>query len=76
MSEPSDARLFLELGGPGAVMCLGWWLSGKFRAIERSYAQSLEDHEQKDQTRHEENLARFGKISIALARMGYKNGDC
>lgn len=30
----------------------------------------LTDHEEKDQRRHEENLYRFEKIAVALARLG------
>lgn len=64
------------------------WLSGNFKRLEvsmeqlKSFAQHrtemtetlLNDHEDHDQTRHEENLHRFEKISVALARLGSKNG--
>ena len=58
----------------GTIGGLGWWLSGRFRRIEVSNATMLDTHETKDQERHEENLERFSKISVALARLGYKNG--
>lgn len=57
------------------------WLSNKFRyyedlahAIERSAYTAMEKHEANDQARHEENLHRFEKISVALARLGSSNG--
>lgn len=34
----------------------------------------LSEHETKDINRHEENLHRFEKISVALARLGSTNG--
>lgn len=43
--------------------------------IQESLLQMIDRHEVKDQTRHEENLYRFEKISVALARMGSKNGS-
>jgi hypothetical protein len=42
--------------------------------IEQKTSKMLEDHEDKDQSRHEENLYRFEKISVALARLGSSNG--
>lgn len=57
------------------------WLVGKFAKVsDKLDAQSLafnkqvDDHEVKDQVRHEENLYRFEKISVALARLGSENG--
>ena len=49
---------------------LGWWLSGRFRKTEERLDKKLDDHEDQDARRHEENLSRFEKIHIALARMG------
>ncbi len=57
-----------------SVAGLGWWLSGRFRKIETSNAAALTTHDEEDQRRHEENLERFRLISVALARLGYKNG--
>ena len=74
MPDNSLVQFAIAVGSPGAVGCLGWWLSGRFRAIEVAYKDSLDAHEVKDQSRHEENLDRFNKINIALTRMGYKNG--
>jgi hypothetical protein len=65
----------LQAGGPAAVGALGWWLSGQFRKIERAQSATLGAHEKEDQKRHEENLLRFGDISAALARLGYKKGS-
>lgn len=57
-----------------------WWLSSKFRCmeevgrtIERNTQDILIEHENKDQQRHIENLKRFEKISVALARIGASN---
>lgn len=49
---------------------LGWWLSGKFRAVENTNRQLLAAHEAKDQERHEENLGRFAEINVTIAEMG------
>lgn len=65
----------LEAGGPGAICLLGWWLSGRFRYIERGYQAAIDKHEETDQTRHEQNLAAFEKIRIALARANLWNGN-
>lgn len=53
------------------------WLIDSFKGLRTDLnAQAhqtqtwLRDHEEKDQTRHEENLNRFEKIGIALARLG------
>lgn len=35
----------------------------------------LKEHEEKDSERHIENLSRFEKISVALARLGHYNGN-
>lgn len=59
----------------GAVAGLGWWLSGRFRKVESGQRTILAAHETKDQERHEENLERFRLISVALARLGYRNGS-
>lgn len=65
----------------GIVSLYFKWLVGSFRKLEHSvlltqkdFANILDHHETKDQTRHEENLYRFEKISVALARMGSTNG--
>jgi len=44
------------------------------KEIEESTREWLNHHEEKDQDRHEENLRRFEKISVALARLGSDNG--
>lgn len=57
------------------------WLNNKFDklAVEiktqnTSFTKQVDDHEDKDQVRHEENLYRFEKIAVALARLGSDNG--
>lgn len=57
------------------------WLTKSFDGLRadmketaKIYTQWLSDHEDKDQTRHEDNLYRFEKISVALARLGSTNG--
>lgn len=53
------------------------WLISNFHKIEQSIkdiALNFDKHEEHDQTRHEENLHRFEKISVALARLGSTNG--
>lgn len=42
--------------------------------VEKNTRVLLDKHEDMDQTRHEENLYRFEKISVALARLGSSNG--
>lgn len=44
------------------------------RRVETNTAVALDRHEDMDQKRHEENLYRFEKISVALARLGSTNG--
>lgn len=64
------------------------WLIGSFKKLEQSIDKNgtvaneiqaalvkmIDTHETKDQTRHEENLYRFERISVALAKMGSDNG--
>jgi hypothetical protein len=54
---------------------LGWWLSGRFRKTENFHRELLSSHEKEDASRHEDNLERFRLISVALARLGYTNGN-
>ena len=61
-------------GNAVALVGLGWWLSGRFRKTENIHREMLAAHELRDQERHEENLGRFSKISVALAQLGHKNG--
>lgn len=56
----------------GSVFGLGWWLSGRFSRIEVAYRNSLDEHEAKDQSRHEQNLERFQRINVMVAQLGYK----
>jgi len=64
------------------------WLTSSFKKIEQSIEKftesafqrtemtvaALNEHEDHDQRRHEENLYRFEKISVALAKLGAENG--
>ncbi len=68
-------QYMLFAGAPAAVACLGWWLSGKFRGLERSYTQALALHENEDERRHVDNLERFARIDVRLARMQNGGGD-
>ena len=58
-----------------SVGALGWWLSGRFRSVETSFGEKIESLRARQDVRHEENLRRFGQISVALARLGYRNGN-
>lgn len=49
-------------------------LRGDMKESANKYTTWLSEHENKDQNRHEENLYRFEKISVALARLGSTNG--
>lgn len=57
------------------------WLVGKFAKVSDkldaqylSFNNQMDGHEVKDQARHEENLHRFEKVSVALAKLGSDNG--
>ena len=74
------AQYFLFAGGPAAVACLGWWLSGKFQEAKDHGDEKLAAHELKDQERfdaaaritsdnHLSNLRRFGRIGMELMRI-------
>jgi hypothetical protein len=58
-----------------AVGTLGWWLSGRFRAVEKSTADTIAKHEVIDQNRHDENLRNFQRIFVKLARHGINGND-
>ena len=74
--------------GLGVVSLYFKWLLGSFKSLQNQVAAAtntaalvekntrilLDKHEDMDQSRHEENLHRFEKISVALARMGSTNG--
>ena len=78
---------FIERVAPALVSAMGlaWWLSGKFRNVETrtddrvqrladQQKSAMDAHEIKDQLRHDQNLLRFEKISVSLARLGSDNG--
>lgn len=57
------------------------WLMNSFSKLRHTIEKSedvlektFDTHEVKDQARHEENLYRFERISVALARLGSTNG--
>jgi hypothetical protein len=57
------------------------WLVDRFDKLSTAIKDSnirtqdwLTDHEEKDLHRHEENLYRFEKIAVAIAKMGIPNG--
>lgn len=61
----------------GVVTLYFRWLLGNFDRLEKSIkelnttiARWLNTHEDLDQSRHEQNLGRFERISVALARIG------
>lgn len=62
------------LSPAGSVLVLGWWLRGRFEAVDnRSEARWIE-HESRDQARHEDNLNRFADIRVALTSLGWRGG--
>jgi len=57
------------------------WLGDKFEHLAKSIHENnkttqdwLMEHEEKDQDRHIDNLYRFEKIAVALAKLGANNG--
>lgn len=52
---------------------LGWWLSARFRETEIRLETLLNNHEIRDQQRHEENVIRFTKIETKLDTLNGKN---
>jgi hypothetical protein len=48
---------------------LTWWLSEQFKETRGSLYKLLDNHEDKDQHRHEDNLVRFTRIETLI-----KNG--
>lgn len=44
------------------------------RRVDEANQVMFQVHEDKDQERHEENLYRFEKIAVALAKLGSSNG--
>jgi hypothetical protein len=64
MSQTTIEAIALALTTLGSAVGLGWYVRS-----------ALADHETRDAERHEQNLERFRLVSIALARLGYKNGN-
>lgn len=68
-----------------AIWALGWWLRGQFQQVKdasdarwMTVKDALDEkydlHERQDQKRHEDNLKQFGRIYVALAQLGWRNG--
>ena len=62
----------IQAGGPAAVVCLGWWLRGKFQDVKDDSRKNLDLHEAKDQGRHEQNIQRFVRLET---KSGQSNGN-
>ena len=93
MSSSGDAATWLPvvtavLSTLVTIGSLTWKLSGNMNKIAQAAKDtadtvaaaariSLAEHEDKDQERHEENLQRFQRIFVALAKLGSNtnNGD-
>ena len=56
----------IQAGGPVAVVCLGWWLRGRFQDVKDDARKNLTEHELKDQGRHEENIQRFARLETKV----------
>lgn len=52
---------------------LVWWLSDQFKINRENVLHWLQDHEDKDQHRHEDNLMRFAKVEAKMDIL-IKNG--
>jgi hypothetical protein len=68
-------KYFVLAGGPAAVACLGWWLSGKFQEVKDDAQAMLKSHELRDNKRHEDNLNRFNAIEVQLAGLTGRASD-
>lgn len=77
------------VGAVCAVFCstwvLGWYLRGKFsdvkdagekrwQVLKEALDRKYDEHEVRDQKRHEDNLGEFRKVYIALTQLGWRNG--
>jgi|GEM_PF-7127650 hypothetical protein len=68
------------IGGIFGALLVPWrlrgWLGDQFDATRKMFNDTMKSHEDKDQERHEENLERFARIRIALAKAGINpNGE-
>jgi hypothetical protein len=69
-ADPATVQLLATIASSFAsVAGLGWWLSGRFRSVEKAAEAALEKHDEKDDGRHDENLGRFDRINERLARI-------
>lgn len=59
-------ELVKAVGGPGAVVALGWWLRGRFSDMTLQHKEALAQHEKEDERRHRQNLVRFAKLNTKL----------
>lgn len=67
----------------GTVVTVAWWLRDQFAKRDEKLAErfdelrsavtdKVDEHEQVDQSRHEENIKRFGDINGALNLVNYR----
>lgn len=61
------------------VAVFGWrardWLAREFTKTRETFYNKMEERDRTNLQRHEENLRQFSKIYIALARLGWRNGN-
>jgi hypothetical protein len=58
----------IQAAAPATVVCLGWWLRGKFQDVKDDARNNLSEHELKDQGRHEENIQRFARLETKVGK--------
>lgn len=58
-----------------AISVITVWITAVLAALGFYIRALVNKHELKDATRHAQNLARFRWLCVALAKMGYNNGE-
>jgi hypothetical protein len=58
-----------------AACALGMTTIGSAFGLGLYLRNLVSGHEEKDERRHRQNLARFQWICVAMVRLGYSNGD-
>jgi len=84
----ADVTMLLAVGSPfvaAAIAAIGicWnlrgWIDDKFATLGETLRQEMKLHEEMDNTRHVQNLAKFSAIHVTLASKGIRiirtNGD-
>jgi hypothetical protein len=56
-------------GSIASAAGLGFWLAGKFQEVKDDGRQRMAAHEAQDNKRHEDNIGKFNRIEIELARL-------